>query len=75
MNKKCVLQSLSGLANEFGIIFGIGNPNLVTKFDNHLFEDFGLECTSGVHYNIVDESKFNLFMLKYPHHINKISHE
>jgi hypothetical protein len=43
------------------------------EFDDYLFIRYGLMCLGGFGYQIKDESKFTIFMLKYSEHIRKIS--
>lgn len=45
-------------------------------FDDFVLSDYGIKCIDGGYdYEIVDESKFALFMLKLPEHIVEISYE
>lgn len=43
--------------------------------DKILDKQYGLKCITYLNYNVMDDSKFTLFMLQYPDHIEKISYE
>lgn len=44
-------------------------------FDSAMYERYGLKCIIGFEYEITDDSKFALFMLKHSDAIKKISYE
>jgi hypothetical protein len=44
-------------------------------FDSEIYKRYGLKCTIGYEYEITDESKFTLFMLKHSDAIEKIIYE
>jgi predicted transcriptional regulator len=49
------------------------NPTI--EVDKMLMNIYGLKCLQYFGYHVIDESKFVLFLLKYPECIEKISYE
>jgi hypothetical protein len=73
MNKKFQLVSEWRLFNE------CVNEEMFDKqneqFNEFLERTFGMKYYGLTVYEIIDEAKFTMFMLKYPEHIKKISYE
>lgn len=72
MNKIAVVHD-----NLYGCIYYETNKLVLFKrdIDCILFDVYGLVCIVNKSYRITDESKFSLFMLKYPEHIRNVSYE
>jgi hypothetical protein len=75
MNKIVILRgnldriypnSYENLAKSFSLSKSVENT------DKILLKKYGLRCINYLDYNVMDESKFALFMLKYPDHIKEI---
>lgn len=54
--------------------------NTRSRIDDYLLELYGIDCVNHkdeweYNYKVVDDSKFALFLLKYPECIEKISYE
>jgi hypothetical protein len=58
----------------------VGRPRYISFVEMYYIDNFGIELfdwagTYDKRGRIINDSKFNLFMLKYSHHIRKISYE
>ena len=75
MNKKYVTigdyQELWDSEESLKIVYE--NPS--DAVDRLLLDTYGLKCMNYFGYDVIDESKFALFLLKYPGCIEKISYE
>jgi putative heme iron utilization protein len=78
MNKivilRCYESNHIGSYKHLHILFGV--PNYRCEVDSVLLSKYGIRCNSNSYdYLVIDESKFALFMLKYPEFIENIIHE
>jgi hypothetical protein len=75
MNKIAVLTSYYQLLTKLLRFFPSEYVSMQVA-DSVLLSDYGMDCHVGtLHYHITDDSKFALFMLKYPEHIENIVYE